>query len=535
VALSGSVDHTHEANVAVLLWAAGGNVPLSALTGHDEDVSAQAVLRHRLAARLLARVAREGASWTTPAFIASLSEQQEQVAKALHVRVAELERLSSIVCELRPALLKGPTAYFITGDERCIRFSNDIDLLTDKPGELTTRLLDSGYRHSDDYCRLHEYSSLYRDGVNIDVHRYFPVIEGPRSVKSYLDLKSSDGISRALKAANERELTYDMFRSDSFPVQRAPGILRAGPTVGSLVACTHMFREYHDAAALLPYATVRLGELCEYIQMRQHVDFNEALFDDLVSRTGSGYSLEFAAYLTNSVFEAETGKSVEARYTHDVWLPGFSVLDDRAKMFTDLLIRPPESSASQFITDLKPTVITLDAHGVSPQFAFGEKDGSETGRALVHGSPGVFTYKITREAEHLRITITTKTEVSRRYIFLVCTGDYLYEMTLNSVTRQCVTTRRRNTSRPKSPSGTPKWKADIPCSVVWFPCGSKIEITLPWTLIGVRDDWRTLPLLLGIKSDVEARMKSPAGAVLVPMIIRTSPASHVKRLTMAAD
>jgi Uncharacterised nucleotidyltransferase len=514
-----NAEHPYEANIAVLLWAVGANVPEYALTGHDEDVGAQAVLRHRLTARLLARAVEDGATWAAPSFIASLTRQQEQIEEGLHARLTELERLSQLVGDLRPALLKGPTAYFITGDERCIRFSNDIDLLTDRPDELTARLLNAGYRQSDDYCRPHEYSSLYRNNINIDVHRYFPVIESPQGRHDCLALKSSNDISADLKAANERQLTYDMFLRDSFSIRSAPGILRAGPTVGSLIACTHMFREYHDTHALLPYATIRLGELCEYLQMRQHAHFNPGLFDDLASSTGSAYSLEFIAYLESLVFGASRHAPVNSQYTHDAWLPGFVVLDDRASKLADLLIRSPEYPVNQFIADLNPAIIGLDPHGASPRFGFGSTTDrvQMTERALVHGSPGAFTYEISREAELLRIVISAESRRHRQYVFLVSTGDYLYEITVYVDSGEPITTRRRNASRPKSASGSAKWKADVPSHVYRSSVELRIEIMLPWNLIGACEDQHSLPILFGIRS-IDQTVES-SSAVLIPAII----------------
>lgn len=519
VTSAADAEHPYEPNIAVLLWAAGANVPESALVGHDGDVSAQAVLRHRLTARLLARVAEDDATWAAPSFIASLARQQEQIAEGLQARLAELERLSRLVGDLRPALLKGPTAYFITGDERCIRFSNDLDLLSDRPGELTARLLEAGYRQSDDYCRPHEYSSLYRNNLNIDVHRYFPVIESPQCPHDYLELRSSNGISAGLKAANERQLTYDMFLRDSFPIGSAPGILHAGPTVGSLVACTHMLREYHDTHALLPYATIRLGELCEYLQMRQHAHFDPDLFDDLASSTGSIYSLEFIAYLESLVFGTTRHAPANSQYTHDAWLQGFAVLDDRASKLTDLLIRSPEYPVNQFIADLNPAIIGLDPHGSSPRFGFGSTTDrvQVTERALVHGSPGAFRYQISCDTELLRIIILAEAGKHRQYVFLVSTGDYLYEITVYADSGKPITTRRRNASRPKSASGSAKWKADVPCRVHRSSAGLRVEIMLPWSLIGARNDQHSLPILFGVRSvDQTAEGSS---AVLIPAII----------------
>ena len=403
------------------------NITDSTLLHHNETVTLQAVLRHRLTARLLARLSWEKTTWATSQFVAALVNQQEIIERGVQARLTELQRLSSIVAELRPAIIKGPTAYLITGDARCLRFSNDIDLLTDNPGELTNRLISAGYRLSDDYCRPHEFSSLYHDEMNIDVHRYFPVIGASSQAPARLKPEQNSGLWSGLQASKQYQITYQMILEDSSPLAEASGLLHVGPTMGYLIACTHIFREYHDSHALLPYATIRLGELCEALEMRRHPRFTTRLYDRMVAESHSAYSLDFIKHLIRGIFKSST--SPETPFTHDAWLPGFVVLDNRASNLSDLLIRsaPPD----QFITDLGMADVRLNERGESPLLELSRTAKDQTiNRLLVHGKPRPISTQFVKAPHALHIIVRFDIQQHAQATVLICVGDYLYEVTV---------------------------------------------------------------------------------------------------------
>ncbi len=509
--------------INVLLWAAGVDYPPSACDGCDEDLLLQAVLRHRLTLRLLGRIDREGPGWATKSLIDGLKQQRRSIEKGIQSRLSELGRVAQLVGNLRPVMLKGPTTFLIAREIDYLKYSNDLDLLTNRPEELVYLLMKAGYEASDDYCRPHEYASLYKEGINIDVHRYFPVID-TSSVNKNIVPSANQGIWHGLNAANEHELTYEMFLTDARPVPSADQVLMAGPTMACLIACTHLFREYHHASVPLPIATIRLGELCEAYGMKNQESFNVQKLHLTARECHAEPSLAFTSLVAKALLGWSKVSEVPKQssfFPHDAWLAGFTIVDERLGDVANLLIRNGSKPASKWIANLGLNQIALNEEGISAVLAINPlQNESALGRALVHGNPGKFTVQVSRSSEGLQVRTCHYESLLQRSVILVSSGDILYEVAVDSGSASAYTRKRRNTTVPKNAAGSQKWKAIIPTMVRKERDHIAIDLNIPWRLLGGVPSKGQLILLIGIRYEKSnSRITGIGDACLVPIAI----------------
>jgi Uncharacterised nucleotidyltransferase len=503
--------HSANTNLLCLLWSAGAGVSLDGIEDVDEETLLQALLRNKMTSRFVHRVSTEGQK----RFSASLIEEaRRQVAITRTVnddRATELRRLDQVLEALGPVMVKGPTALLLTQDERNLRFTNDIDLITDRPDELVEQLEGEGYESSDDFCRPHEFASLYRDNVNIDVQTYMPVVWFGSEAANAARPDQNPGIWMGLEAAPEAQLTYELLSADSFPHPLAPHIRIPQASLAYVVACVHMCREYHQAAVPLPYATIRLGELCEIRDLARLPSFVPSKAALTTEMCRGVCSRRFVDDLCSRIWSCSASIPANDLFPFDVWFPGFSVFDDRVEAIGDLLIRTANSPAEKYIERLGLESVTLDGLGRSQPMSMSPETGERPiGRALVTGNPPRFTVEVRLGLHELEVT-TSHWVGSSRVVILITTGDVLYEVAVDSGTSVGYTRRRRNTRRPKPASGSAKWKESVPCTVSRADGRTDVRLVLDWSIVD-RPVEKKYVLMIGCRYETEGR--SPSGCLM---------------------
>ena len=509
----------------ILRWAAGAQTPIGSTVDLDGETLLQAALRHKLTGRLLHRIERDAPPWITAEIVDGLRDQQMSIQRGFERR---LEQVSDIAAALTSypdplGVLKGITTFVLTGHDRGIRHSNDIDLLWTDPDALKQTLLGLGYRDSDDFCRDHEYASLYFENLNADIHRYFPVpsiADGLVAVD--LDPAAHAGRWEGLTAMNEHRVGYTDLREDSVIAAIAGfNVVVADASLAVFLLCVHSFREYCHTPVLLPYATMRLGELCEIRDLMALPSFKPRRLRSLVERFNGGEAMRYAAFLMRSQLGTPILTMYEnghPTFPYDLWLPGFTIADDRAAEPDSLVVRPEGEVMSRFISWLGgTTVIAGDALSCGQRLSTASTSATTlVGRALIHGAPPDITVVCRWGARSLIIEVEVIDAPAGTEVVLVNFGDILYEVAYRTSSDDLVTRRRRHTARPKSASGNTKWKANVPSRVVHGSGRHVIEITLEWkALLAMSSSLDTVSFLLGVRRETDAM-----NGLLLPIHLR---------------
>ena len=149
----------------ILKWVAGSPKPVSEIEMEesDEQILLEAVQAHRLAGRFLHRVNEERPNWWTKSLHQALAIEKMQVQANLIRQVKAIREVSAVLADERRPLItvKGFSAYALTGDQRNIRLSIDVDMFAADLDDLRETLLGLGYSEEDpSKLAPHEFAQL---------------------------------------------------------------------------------------------------------------------------------------------------------------------------------------------------------------------------------------------------------------------------------------------------------------------------------------------------------------------------------------
>jgi hypothetical protein len=297
---------------AVLRWAAGADESLPAfdgvndprllyLLGIDEHALLNLVQSHHLAVRFASRIEDEHPTWCTPA----LREGVTRLAQSARDRaVFHLSVLREIV-ECLPAdmvliTLKGLAAVAVTCDDRHIRRSFDLDLITPTPEALEARMLEIGFTSSRNDPSEHEFASLARGEARVEIHRYFPVWSYPAGLPvRRLEPGRNPGLwhqpytNRVQHAMTFEQLAPYTTHGRLTGTQR---MLFPDPHMQALILCAHEFRNYVEPPVRRAIA-VKLGVLASIWSLTQDDTFGLDRFHKLAGLARAADSVAFIGSL----------------------------------------------------------------------------------------------------------------------------------------------------------------------------------------------------------------------------------------------
>jgi len=512
-----------EANI--LRWAAGARVSLHEAPTYDTHTLLQGALRHKITGRFLQRIATEEPSWLTDDVVEGLRDQQAEIENGFRRRIVQLSDIAGAVSEDDSplAVLKGITSHVLTGREEVIRHSNDVDLMWADAEALKQTLTSLGYDDSDDFCRSHEYASLYSDGLNADVHRYFPVPSIPSGVATTdLDPKGFLGRITKLGAMHEEEVTYKELHANSVVATGvAPNVVVAETSLAVFLLCAHTFREYCHTTVMLPFATVRLGELCEIQDLMALPSFQPHQLHSFVRRHKGEDAMRYAAFLMRTqlgsliLSEYEDGLPT---FPYDLWLPGFTIADNRATDSNAMVVRTEPRAMAGLVSSLAGSSVRAGDGSVPGDcLSAGDDVGSNLAvRALTHGHPPRVVVDFQWNENALVVNVDMLSKPKGTEAVLINSGDILYEVAYETDKASVSTRRRRHTARPKTAAGNLKWKADVPVRVVDGVGQHTLTLTLEWNgLLAMSASVETISLILGIRRET----REPGG-ILFPLHVR---------------
>lgn len=492
----------------MLLWGAGASVALPPEPVYDEETLSKAIYEHRMGVRFLARLEREQPRWATLSLVRALGEQRDEALELFARRLEQIDEATAIGSEEEPVVvLKGVTAYALTLDPAAIRRSNDLDLIWHDPQALTDALLELGYSDSDDPRRGHEFASLYKDGLNVDVHGYMPVPHVARGDLDALRPEANPGTWTGLAAMREAQVDYETLNRRRVRRELGRGISAdvADPVLAALILCTHSFREYSHRPFLRTYATIRLNELCDLAALATHPDFSTRAFLALADEFEMQTSVEFSSYLLGALLGRPDALGVPIDHApvfpYDLWLEGFTIADGRAEDAEALLIRPAAVTMGLLVERLGGNGVAAGA-----RYATQGDDGKRRiERVLVHGEGLAADVAFDWTPERLVIDVEAETGPSGMSV-LVNTGDIRFELAFDPGSGVASSSWQRNTSRGRG------WSTPLTLHGATKGRRNRLSIGLRWREALESSPAReALPMLLGVRTEERG--------VLMPLVV----------------
>lgn len=200
----------------------------------------------------------------------------------------------------KPLIIKGFTAFYHTGDMGLIRRSNDLDMFVDHAESFIENLLSNGFEEIKS-PNDHEYSTLIKDSIEIDLHKYFIVRAYPIEMASKTSDKGEIVTANEMRYVKTIPYTDILSHSTELPYFFIPNI-----TFSILLSCINIFNDYITGFAKTP--CIKLMEIIELLEMLESCSLNESEFDDLIKYYQAEDAVSFMNYLVtqltgNSVFE----------------------------------------------------------------------------------------------------------------------------------------------------------------------------------------------------------------------------------------
>lgn len=286
------------------------------------------LLRHRLLPRFGARIRREPPPWCGPRLREAVRRREAEAGERLRRDLNALRELSAAAGAGPLVVVKGAAAYALTGDPALLPLSADVDLLCADPERLCAAARARGFQETrpgwlpfwrsrgsggNGDARAgttwpHELAELTRDGVCLEVHRYYPVLSYPAEVggADLAPARSPRGWVQRFGEVTAAEMHHEHLLAHSVPGGAAgTGDLRfAGPAASVLVLCAHEFRSALRPTGH-PGSGVRFGTLANIFALAHHPGFDRAEFAALVDAFAGHDSVRFAGSLLERWFGSD--------------------------------------------------------------------------------------------------------------------------------------------------------------------------------------------------------------------------------------
>jgi hypothetical protein len=354
---------------STLIWAACG-IGAPELASLDEENLLLAVHRHRLESRFLHQVRTTGL--TLPQRLgAELTIRHQQHREMMQHQAELYSRLRAALRSLAPdasvAPVKGFGLYALTGADKHVRYSCDLDVIGSDPAAVARAALsvtDVGYHH---HGEDHPYVFAHMNEV--EVHARYLVTGFPADEPSELyDVGTHPGVMQLGRPFSVSAIEYPTVAENLVDTPLGPV---PAPELAALVRCAHIYVGFAMDPYPLPVATVRLDELAQVMDLVALDTFDPGRFRMLSDDLDADLVVAFARQLCHELFEADpfeaAGKASAAGPVTRSWFPqnlwwdgigaGFPVrLDWSAR---DLVVRGDDRPG--FVAELSPTALPIDA------------------------------------------------------------------------------------------------------------------------------------------------------------------------------
>lgn len=279
-------------NCNALLKVIKGN--LSEVDMFEEDELLKLIVLHNIPGRVYSCIENYGLKrFFSKKFIESLVDSCKLFFKDVSANIEAVAETLVIINDMNeelPIVIKGFSNYLLSDNVNSIR-RGDIDILPANVDEYISVLIELGYVLTKEPF-LHEAGEYSKDGVEFDVHRFFPVYRYDDRIRK---AKKLNGVPFEMPY---EIIPYSMLKNNSYKSLKKHGIMVADANMMILIICSHSFMNYTNIWSIShrEKTYIKLGELWDIYDLMKHPSYSEEKLrryikyfkaEDCVSWTGS--------------------------------------------------------------------------------------------------------------------------------------------------------------------------------------------------------------------------------------------------------
>lgn len=297
--------------IEVVKWAAGAvHKPIQNEMVNEEKLFSL-LAHHRLTSRFFCCISQERPAWCNRKMHIRAWKAHSQARESMRRQVqAVREVCASLAPSGQPLIvLKGYSTYALTGENHNIRWSCDIDVCFSDLEMLWDALVHLGYV-GERRVFSHEFSTVSKRGVSIEVHHYFPVPILPREViASDMSPLMNPGVWKQEFAnviggsrIGYEDLAKNLIQATTPEME---GLAVLHPSMNVFISCAHLFRDYHEPT-FCRRDPVRLAELADVRDLLRHPQFDEQRLLCLADQFNGHDAVEFTGRLLQTYFSTDS-------------------------------------------------------------------------------------------------------------------------------------------------------------------------------------------------------------------------------------
>ncbi|MDE8755262.1 nucleotidyltransferase family protein [Pectobacterium polaris] len=420
--------------LSLLLWLTGCCDELVTSLDMEEEALFELLRQHRVVGRALQTLLREKPVWASITLLKMLQERHQQLIEqaAKHTAVVAEFAKKFNVNSTPLIILKGLTAYAHSRDRFHIRESSDIDFILENPTEtintVKTHQLDEFRRVSP-----HEYLNVTVNGVEMDLHAFYPVWYCLDDCEKNSTKIHSNGITiihgKTLQVGQLR--VEDIFENALEDVFTGGGnVFYPDTAAAAIILCAHAYRDFISKSSVTARKKppVRFSEITELIDYFRSADFDKERFLYLIKKTDASQSVFWMCQLVHKVTGIALLQGLPLnpnnKHPEEVFLPQQLVWSG----FWNTFHRSSNAEIFRHLTDTE-TVNALGCCRVNMQqgaadivISCGQISGAEAG-AVMHiraaGCPDArFVFSLQGEQLEISSTIASSEDCMSRRLYI---------------------------------------------------------------------------------------------------------------------
>ena len=208
--------------------------------------------------------------------------------KEINKKIKEKEKL--------PIVIKGFSNYLINEDINSIR-SGDIDLLPENIEIFIDLLKENGFKLTK-IPFLHEAGEYTKQGVEIDIHKYFPIYRYDESLPHLKSVSLNEFYTMPFKKMLKEELNDSAYFSEKHKIKVID------PNFYILIICSHAFMNYTNIWSIShrDNTYTKIGELWDIFDLLKSANYSKEKFLSLVKKYNAYDCVSWTGKVLKAIF-----------------------------------------------------------------------------------------------------------------------------------------------------------------------------------------------------------------------------------------
>jgi len=279
------------------------------------------VNRHKLYSRFIDKIERTGiVEYFEMKPIQKIYEEQKKIVATNKQYMNTIKEIQdSFPNTEKPIFIKGPSSIILNNTPQYNRYSGDIDLFFKNVKLLGERLIELGFTEVDMSKAPHEDSFFERGDVEIEVHKYYPILGEP----PYSSGHKGHNRQLQIRDVEIEKLEYsELYRNSVMSSnQVADNILVVNICMAIFVLSLHIYKDLQWEPYRSPL--VKINELFEIYDLLNNKGFNPSELVNLSEKLNGKYCVEFVLSLVGKIFDID----IPAGFSY-VKLPLIKLMND---------------------------------------------------------------------------------------------------------------------------------------------------------------------------------------------------------------